>query len=100
MSENQSRLLPRLLGTGDTLFSLVRIVSLGLIFIAASLLGNQRIMPPQSVFSFIWWGYAIYAIALFMYGLGTNARQLSPWLFIIDQIFIAALAYYSDFNAA
>lgn len=100
MSISVPRITPRLLMSGDPLFSLVRLISLGLILVVGARIDQHTVIPPTTPFGLIWWAYAIYGIAMASLAFVPRFRNLPSWIFIVDFGFIALFALFSGLPPA
>jgi signal transduction histidine kinase len=99
MAVNVQSATSRLLGAGDRFFGIIRFLSLGLLTLLALRLDDKALFPPaSSQWSLVWWAYAIFAVLLSVAIFAPALRSFIPWLFVVDLVFLGALALLSSLD--
>lgn len=82
---------------GDRLYVVARWLLLVLIYTMALLLQRIALMPPPTphVFGQIFWGYVAFSILAGALTLSPRSAALNPWTYLLDLLWIGALAYWS-----
>lgn len=81
---------------GDRLYGVARWLLLVLLFGVTTLLGSSALWPPPTnhIFGLLFWSYVGFSIGGGVLALIPRAQSVMPWLYPIDLIWLALLAYF------
>lgn len=80
---------------GDRLYAVARWLLLVLLFAITALLHNVELLPPPTnhLFGQIFWAYALFSVVAGVLSLTPRAQGFFRWCYLLDLLWLAALAY-------
>ncbi|HEX6289186.1 MAG TPA: GAF domain-containing sensor histidine kinase [Herpetosiphonaceae bacterium] len=80
---------------GDRLYAVARWILLVLLFGASTLLHGLELLPVPSPHPFgqVFWGYAAFSVVAGILVITPRAQRIIPWFYLLDLLWLAALAF-------